>query len=181
MEKLSEFLLKAFGSEEAPPEAPPALTPAEAKDVMDVLGVEPTEDSPTPALDLILSKMKNVHEFTLATGEAAKEAENDEEFTDYGTVIIKTKSGKSTEGTLRLKKGDNRFGSIIFRGGDVEPAELPDDAFSTLRVIETTGGDDKPPPWATHSPSKSPDGTPGEVCCPSLMSLRCPILAHVYS
>lgn len=157
MDKLSEFFLRHFGSGEAQPAAPlPALSAAEEEDVLSQLGVDNTPESSTQAMDLILSNVKNVHEFSLATGEAAKEAENDEDYTDYGTVIIKTKSGKSTEGTLRLKKGDTRFGSIVFRGGDVEASDLPSDAFSTIRVIETAASEQTPLPWATTEAAKSP-------------------------
>lgn len=160
MEKLSDFLLNMDLS--VTPEGLPVLSAEEEQDVLDQLGVgeNPREDQ--PALELIMSKMKNVREFSLATGDAAIEAENDEEFADYGTVIIKTKSGKSTEGTLRVKKGDDRFGSIIFRGGDIEQSDLPADAFSTMRVIETAGGDDAKPLWAS-SGSQSDSSNTSEV------------------
>lgn len=149
MEKLSDFLLNMDLS--VTPEGLPILSAEEEQDVLDQLGVRENPGEAHPALELIMSKMKNVREFSLAMGDAAKEAENDEEFADYGTVIIKMKNGKSTEGTLRVKKGDDRFGSIIFRGGDVEVSDLPSDAFSTMRVIETAGGDDSKPLWASGS------------------------------
>lgn len=160
MEKLSDFLLNMDLS--VTPDGLPVLSTEEEQDVLDQLGVREKPDEAQGALELIMAKMKNVREFSLATGDAAKEAENDEEFADYGTVIIKTKSGKSTEGTLRVKKGDERFGSIIFRGGDIEAADLPADAFSTMRVIETAGGDDSKPLWASGG-SQSDSSSHGDV------------------
>lgn len=160
MEKLSDFLLNMDLS--VTPDGLPVLSTEEEQDVLDQLGVREKPDEAQGALELIMAKMKTVREFSLATGDAALEAENDEEFADYGTVIIKTKSGKSTEGTLRVKKGDERFGSIIFRGGDIEAADLPADAFSTMRVIETAGGDDSKPLWASGG-SQSDSSSHSEV------------------
>jgi hypothetical protein len=156
MEKLSEFLLTHPDVVELAPTDLPVLSADEEREVLEQLGVKEAPDAEHAALELIISKMKNVREFTLATGDAAKEAENDEDYTDYGTVIIKTRSGRSTQGTLRLKKGDDRFGSIIFRGGDVEPQDLPSDAFSTMRVIETSSSDDSKPAWMSSGSSGSP-------------------------
>ena len=163
MDKLSEFLLNQPVAAEVPPEVLPVLSADEEKEVLEQLGVQPPPDVALPALDIIMAKMKNVREFSLATGDAAKEAEDDENYADYGTVIIKTLDGRSTQGTLRLKKGDCRFGSIIFRGGDVEPQDLPSDAFSTMRVIETASSDDARPLWASSGSTDSPK-TPSEVC-----------------
>jgi len=156
MEKLSDFLLHEIDSGSQP--IVPELSVDEQRDVMTQLGLEQPSSGEQEAMDLILSKMAHVREFSLATGDAAKEAENDEDYTDYGTVVIKTKSGKPTQGTLRLKKGDDRFGSIIFRGIDVDVNDLPSDAFSTMRVIETKPAvDDYKPPWASAGTSSSPD------------------------
>lgn len=155
MEKLSEYLLSHPEATEAPAEIPQLLSADEEREVLEQLGVQEQPDASHPALDLIMAKMKNVREFSLATGKDAVEAENDEVYADYGTVIIKTKDGRATQGTLRLKKGDDRFGSIIFRGGDVEPQDLPGDAFSTMRVIETSSSDDTKPLWASSGSSGS--------------------------
>lgn len=169
MEKLSDFLLHSDLSISS--DGLPILSKEEEKDVMEQLGVSEKEAAEKTGLELIMAKMKNVREFTLATGEAAKEVENDEDYADYGTVIIKTQSGKSTQGTLRVKKGDDRFGSIIFRGGDVEPNDLPSDAYSTMRVIETAGGDESKPLWASASSSTSDASAEVRICALSLHPL----------
>lgn len=163
MEKLADFLLHADGPE-FDAHAIPSLTADEERELLEQLGVNVQPDPAEPVLDLIISRMKNVREFSLATGEAAKEAENDEEFADYGTVIIKTKSGKSTQGTLRVKKNDDRFGSIIFRGHDVEPNDLPTDAYSTMRVIETSETENYKPLWASAGSASDASNQSTEVC-----------------
>jgi hypothetical protein len=163
MEKVSDFLLKHSEGKAAASASLPVLSPEEEEEILDQMGVAGAPDASTTPLDLILSTVTNVIEFSLATGDAAKEAENDEDYADYGTVIIKTKSGMSKQGTLRVKKGGDRFGSIIFRGGDVEASDLPTDAFSTMRVIETAAGDDASPPWASASQGKEPASAGNEV------------------
>lgn len=177
MEKLAEYLLQTEVAAQAQPTVP-MLSVDEQKDVLSQLGLEHPSNGEQEAMDLIMAKMAHVREFSLATGDAAKEAENDEDYADYGTVIIKTKSGKSKQGTLRLKKGDDRFGSIIFRGGDVESQDLPSDAFSTMRVIETrTGDDDYRPPWASAQTSSAGDSKPANEVCTSSYLVPIPLTA----
>lgn len=159
MDKVSEFFLKQLRDDGNFNEFP-VLTKEEEKEVLDHLGIESLAENETISTsERILASLKKVREFSLATGEAAAEIEDNENYIDYGTVVIKTKSGQSTTGTLRVKKGDDRFGSIIFRDTQVSTDDLPN-AFDTMRVIETAASDRASPDWSQAG--KQPE-SPSEV------------------
>lgn len=135
MDKVSEYLLKRTLEEGKKDESDfPDLDNDEIEEVLTSLGIQEREkDAPK---DVIYKTMRSVKEFRLArTNEEKSTAEDNEEYEDYGTVRIKTKSGKEALATLRIKKNDIN-GTIIIHDS-VEEDEVPN-AFDTMRIIETT-------------------------------------------
>ena len=143
MEKVSDYLLNLPVDDDTENETRlPELSTEEEKEIMKQLGLTDREDGSMTAAERIMATVRSVREFSLAVGNEVKDVNNNDIYVDYGTVIIKTKSGKAAMGTLRVKKGDDRFGSIVIKD-DVSPDDLPSN-YDTLRVIETCSTDSIP-------------------------------------
>lgn len=132
MEKLSDFFINNKDFDE-PPELP-SLDNDEMTEVIESLGITDKEFSK----DTIYKTFRSVKEFKIARTDQEKEsAEDNEEYEDYGTVRIKTKSGKDAIATLRLKKND-AYGTIIIH--DVSEDDVSN-IYDTMRIVETSNLD----------------------------------------
>lgn len=133
MDKISEYLLSRSLEREKNDDYP-ELSTDEIEEVMNSLGIQ--DKAKEPAKDVIYKTFKSVKEFKLArTNEEKESAEDNEEYEDYGTVRIKTKSGKESLATLRIKKND-QYGTIIIH--DCADEDDVPNAFDTMRIIETS-------------------------------------------
>lgn len=133
MEKLSDFFINNKNIDENKEELP-NLDNEEMSEVIESLGIKDEQLSK----DVIYKTFRSVKEFKIArTNQEKESAEDNEEYEDYGTVRIKTKSGKDAIATLRLKKND-AYGTIIIH--DVSEDDVSN-IYDTMRIVETSGLD----------------------------------------
>ena len=133
MEKLSDFFINNKNIDENKEELP-NLDNEEMSEVIESLGIKDEQFSK----DVIYKTFRSVKEFKIArTNQEKESAEDNEEYEDYGTVRIKTKSGKDAIATLRLKKND-AYGTIIIH--DVSEDDVSN-IYDTMRIVETSGLD----------------------------------------
>lgn len=132
MEKLSDFFINKNDIDES--EELPPLTKEELDEILESLGIPEEELSK----DTIYKTFRSVKEFKIARTDQEKEkAEDNDEYEDYGTVRIKTKSGSDALATLRLKKND-KYGTIIIHGASDDDVS---NVYDTMRIVETPHSD----------------------------------------
>lgn len=131
MEKLSDFFINRKNLDES--EDLPPLDKDEMDEILESLGIQEEELSK----DTIYKTFRSVKEFKIARTDQEKEkAEDNEEYEDYGTVRIKTKSGNDALATLRLKKND-AYGTIIIHNASDDDVS---NVYDTMRIVETSHG-----------------------------------------